>query len=170
MKLFITFFAILVLFQSVNADDAPCFVEGKKHDISINSPVCIFYTGTEHYRNERYDQAMNKWEQLFFIKPFPVEHERLLISASNNLGYLYYHGLGKNRNTQKALEYWERAVLLGHEESEYHLCYALGDPESPIFSKLESTDHCKKAFKFYNAIEDKSENDLLILKIIKQYL
>ena len=170
MKQFITFYAILLIFQSVKADDVPCIVEGKKHDISINSPVCIYYTGTEHFRNERYDQAMNKWEKLFIIKPFPVEHEHLLINASNNLGYLNYHGLGKHRSAQKALEYWERAVMFGNEESEYHLCYALGDPESPVYSKLESIDHCKKAFEFYNAIEDKSENDLLILNVIMQYL
>lgn len=66
-----------------------------------------------------------------FQESAKIEHGDLLVShsvASCFLGWCYDYGLGVEKDSEKALEHWENAALLGHFESIccVGMCYALG--------------------------------------------
>jgi TPR repeat protein len=168
-KYFLIIVWLAISENAYSADQTKCFVEGKYEEYSTNHPLCLYYTGTESYRNNHYLEASKKWESLLSISPIQKEYNELFISAHNNLGYLYFHGLGVERNTSKSLEHWHKAVSLGHEESEYHLCYVYGDPNSPAFSPHDALPHCKKADAIYSGKKDKDKDDDEIIKIIRKY-
>lgn len=44
--------------------------------------------------------------------------------ALNNLGYLYYYGLGGEARRDKAVELWRKGAALGVSESQLHLGHA----------------------------------------------
>jgi uncharacterized protein YjbI with pentapeptide repeats len=156
-----------------------CYIEGKiqflsgkgKHEFMPKiSPLCTYYTGVEYYRNKRYKEAMEKWEELFVTKNYPQEYSSLLVSASNSLGYIHFYGLLGYHNVEKALEYWEMASSQGERESTYHLCVSYANPNSPVYSKNKSASYCKSAKNAYNDIVDKTDSDRSAIKAMEKFL
>ncbi len=126
-----------------------------------------YYTGTCHYRNEDYNLAVENWIKLSELEPFVSGDEALKISVLNNLGYMKYFGLGIDQNQPEAIEYWNKAVLLGHGEAEYHLCHAYADIKQATYNKENARPHCKKALHIYRGMERRDDK---ILKDIEHYI
>ncbi len=129
----------------------------------------LFYTGTCHYRNKDYDKSAKAWEELAAIKEVNLEYKHLQIDVLNNLGYLKFFGYGIKEDKNQAIEFWNKAILLGQYESEYHLCHAYADDNQPTFDRSKAKKHCEKAYLIFNGIDEKSEGDAEILKQIKIY-
>jgi len=129
----------------------------------------LFYTGTCHYRNKNYNLSAQSWKKIASMDNVEPEFEELQISSLNNLGYLMFFGFGLEKDQESAIEYWTKAVSLGHEESEYHLCHAFADKDDGTYSPQRAKAHCKKAEAIYQAIEEKDEGDKEILRQIKIY-
>tara|TARA_B100001989_G_C24533205_1_gene462838 strand:- start:445 stop:990 length:546 start_codon:yes stop_codon:yes gene_type:complete len=161
------FLSIATLPNTALASEEKCTVKNATQ-YNENHPLCFFLTGTRHFRNEEYLEAGEKWKEILKMSPFPDEFIDLLLKANNNLGYLYNQGLGYERDSKLALEYWEKAILLGSQETEYHLCYALADEDNIIFFPERAILHCEKAYRIYNGIENKEKSDLEILDMVNE--
>jgi TPR repeat protein len=166
------FLCIICVFQSsiVIGQENKCIIEGKVRDYSQDHPLCLFFTGTEHFRNKEYLKASVKWQELISLPVVPKEYDSLVSDASNNLGYLYYHGLGVNPNMVRGLQFWRRASELGNSESEYHLCYAYGEKSSAVFSREDAKKHCDKAEFLYKNEKNIDQNALKMIRKVKNEL
>lgn len=127
----------------------------------------LFYTGTCHYRNEDYGLAVKNWEKLSALEEVDPELEELTIDVLNNLGYMKFFGFGTAQNQTQAMEYWKKAILMGHEEAEYHLCHAYADRKQSTFHLAKARKHCKKALLIYKGRDIQDDE---ILEDIQSYL
>ena len=134
-----------------------------------DSPLAeqLFYTGTCHFRNKDYDRSVESWSKLTSLENVAPEYEELQIDVLNNLGYMKFFGYGTEKDQWTAIEYWKQAILMGHEEAEYHLCHAYADHNEPTYTLARARKHCKKALLIYNGME---KPDLEILDDIKFYM
>ena len=132
-------------------------------------PEHLFYVGTCNYRNKNYSKAARLWEKLLSIKGIDSEYHELQVSAHNNLGYLLFYGLGVKQNKIEALNHWNKAISLGHTESEFHLCHAYADTEELTYDPAKARLHCSKAELIYKGIEERDEIQEDILAIIRKY-
>ncbi len=107
-----------------------------------------------------YHLSAKYWGQLSALEGVAVEYEELQIDSLNNLGYLKFFGYGIDENKEEALNLWKKAILLGHYESEYHLCHAYADRDQPTFNYALAKKHCEKAFLIYNGMEEPDEEIL----------
>jgi len=98
-------------------------------------------------------------EKLFYREEYQID-------SLNNLGFLKFYGYGITVDKNGAVEYWKKAILLGHYESEYHLCHAYADKDEPTFNYALGKKHCEKAFLIYRGMEDPDEE---IMNQIKTY-
>ena len=80
-----------------------------------------------------------------------------------------FFGMGLDVDQPRALDYWSKAVSLGHKESEYHLCHAFADQEQSVYDPQKAMSHCQRAEAAYEAIEDKDDGDREILRRIRWY-
>ncbi|MCW8930880.1 MAG: sel1 repeat family protein [Gammaproteobacteria bacterium] len=153
------------LVQPVYAKE-DCSLSGIELEEESNDAVKLYYTGTCHYRNKDYQMAAKQWKQLSQLNNVPREYEELQINVLNNLGYLMFFGYGVEKKQFEAVDYWQKAVSLGHTESEYHLCHAYADTKESTYNKLKAKQHCSKALLIYNGLEEKDDE---ILRQIKKY-
>ena len=130
----------------------------------------LFYQGTCHYRNADYHYSAKYWQELAAIDNVASEYQELQISSLNNLGYLLFFGYGIEQNQSQAIQYWSKAVSLGHEESEYHLCHAFADSNQPTYDLEKARIHCRKAESIYLEIDNIDDQDLEVLRQIQGYL
>lgn len=163
-------FLVLVICPVFSLANESCSLEEIK--LTADSPQAekLFYTGTCHYRNEQYEKSVALWKELSLLEGVEEEHVELQISALSNLGYMLFFGYGITENKTEAVEYWNRAVALGHTEAEYHLCHAYADPEVSTYNPRKARPHCEKAKLIYRGIKEKSDDDKIILKQINGYL
>lgn len=110
----------------------------------------LFLTGTCHFRNERYGEAYAQWKALRSLEDMHEGYDYLRVDALNNLGFLLFLGQGVRKDQDRALEYWHAAALMGHDESEYHLCHAYADNRQPTFNKSRAIQHCRRAELIYS--------------------
>ena len=75
-----------------------------------------YIKGQEAYMVKEYDKAREYWEKAI-IEGGPDE-------TFNNLGYLWFHGLGGKANHNIAIDFWRKASALSVSESQWHLGYA----------------------------------------------
>ncbi|MEX2963468.1 sel1 repeat family protein [Microbulbifer sp. TYP-18] len=143
-------------------------------DIGLNrgSPLIekYYYLGTCQFRNEEYAKAAQNWTEVAEqteVKPGFVE---LQLNAFNNLGYLMFFGYGVDKNQEEAIEYWTKAIALGHEEAEYHLCHAYGDEKQSTYDPKKAIPHCEKARFLYQGDQSIDQTNDFILNQIKGYL
>jgi TPR repeat protein len=167
MKLLLILFLFSFSVSAIAKED--CSSEALDFSENEDIEVELFYTGTCHYRNEDYEQSAKNWEKLAAITNINPKHKELQVSVLNNLAYLKFFGLGINKSQHQAIEYWTKAVSLGHIEAEFHLCHAFGDSEQSTFEREKAILHCDKAFLIYNGIEEPDESDKQILDTIKKY-
>ncbi|MEM7081920.1 MAG: sel1 repeat family protein [Pseudomonadota bacterium] len=128
-----------------------------------------FYTGTCHFRNNDYAEAAQSWTKLANLESVNADDQSLQIDVLNNLGYLLFFGYGVEADQREALNYWHKAVGLGHDESEYHLCHAYGDADEATFDKAKAQTHCDNAFSLYSNMTDMNDDHKTILKQITFY-
>ena len=133
-------------------------------------PEKLFYIGTCNYRNQKYSESVRLWKQLIELKNIDAEFIELQIDAMNNLGFMLFSGYGVGEDKKLAIEYWEKAISLGHTESEYHLCHAHADKKVSTYNPVKARLHCRKAKLIYQGIEKKSKDDELVLKQINNHL
>lgn len=157
---------LLLSFANFASAKEDCSLEALDLDESSNIAEILFYTGTCHYRNEDYELAVKNWSELSALKNIDPEYEELQIDTLNNLGYMKFFGYGTPEDKDIALDYWKKAVLLGHLESEYHLCHAYADKEEPTYHLAKAQKHCKKALLIYKGMEDPDDE---ILRQIEEY-
>ena len=129
----------------------------------------LFYTGTCHYRNKEYDKSALSWEKLAKLEKVNPEYQELQIDVLNNLGYLMFFGYGVKENKTQAIEYWQKAIILGQIESEYHLCHAYADTDQPTYDRAKAKTHCDKAYLIYKGMDDKTKGQSAIFEDIKMY-
>ena len=141
-----------------------CSLEGIGLDEETNIAEKLYYTGTCHYRNKDYNKAAKKWQMLGHMKNISAEFEGLQVDVLNNLGFLMFYGYGIEKNQFEAIDYWKKAVLEGHTESEYHLCHAYADIKEPTYNKQKAKKHCSKALLIYKGMDVKDEEILTVLK------
>lgn len=132
-------------------------------------PAHLFYVGTCNYRNGDYEDAAKQWRALVTIESIDSKYHELQVSAHNNLGYLLFFGYGLDENKTEALDHWDKAISLGHTESEYHLCHAYGDIGVSTYDPVKAQLHCEKAELIYKGIENRDEDQETILKSIREY-
>jgi tetratricopeptide (TPR) repeat protein len=77
---------------------------------SAESP---YNAGVEAWKVKNFAEARRLWARSL-AEGGPDE-------ALNNLGYLYYYGLGGETRHDKALELWRKGAALGVSESQFHL-------------------------------------------------
>jgi TPR repeat protein len=133
-------------------------------------PERLFYTGTCHYRNADYEQAVTHWVQLAKLKGVSPRFVDLQIDVLNNLGYMMFFGHGMAEDKEKAVTYWRKAVSLGHTESEYHLCHAYAERSVSTYNPSRALPHCKKALLLYQGSKTDDPDDALILKQLNKYI
>jgi TPR repeat protein len=133
-------------------------------------PERLFYQGTCHYRNKDYEKSIVLWRKLSKLQGIDAEYNELQISSLNNLGYLLFFGYGTKENKLEALQYWKKAISLGHTEAEYHLCHAYADNEVSTYDRIKAIPHCQKAKLIYQGIEEPDKDDEIILNQINKYL
>lgn len=132
-------------------------------------PEHLFYVGTCNYRNKDYAEAARLWNKLLETQGIDSEYHPLQVSAHNNLGYLLFYGYGVSENKIEALNHWNKAISMGHTESEFHLCHAYADTDEPTYDPVKARLHCNKAELIYKGIEERDEIQEDILAIIKKY-
>jgi len=117
--------------------------------VSPEHPECLFFTGTKQYREKAYAKAMANWLRLSRLPALEPDQEHLRTDAQNNLGFLYYMGLGTTASRETALQYWRTAYAAGHEESAYHLCHYFGSAREPEYQPDLATTYCREALRRY---------------------
>lgn len=132
-------------------------------------PAHLFYVGTCNYRNKDYEEAAKLWRTLANLENVEPKYHELQVSAHNNLGYLLFFGYGLVENKTEALDHWNKAISLGHTESEYHLCHAYGDIGVSTYDPVKAQLHCEKAELIYTGIKDRDEIQDTILESIQEY-
>jgi TPR repeat protein len=130
----------------------------------------LFYVGTCHYRHQKYEQSVPLWKDLTELQNIEPEYVELQINALNNLGFMFFFGYGIEENKDLAINYWNKAIALGHTESEYHLCHAYADPKVSTYNAVKALPHCKKAKLLYRGMGNKNNQEKDILKQINKYL
>lgn len=161
---------VFMLFLSLNAHAGePCDLTSIGLTAESALPRQLFYTGTCHYRNREYEAAARAWTRLAKLDAVPPAYTELQISSLNNLGYLLFFGYGINKDQQRAVAYWEKAVSLGHSEAEYHLCHAYADANESTYAPSRAVPHCRKAESIYATITHPSRDDRIILSQIRKY-
>ena len=144
-----------------------CSLKAINLDKDSNIAEQLFYTGTCHYRNEDYAPAVESWKKLSALENIEPEYEELQIDVLNNLGYMMFFGYGTEQDQEKAITYWQKAIMMGHEEAEYHLCHAYADKDESTYNLHKARQHCKKALLIYRGMEKPNKE---ILKDINRYL
>lgn len=162
----IIFILVFTAFPGLAFGATECGLEDIGLEHSSNRAEKLFYTGTCHYRNEDYVLAVEKWEELLSLEGIDPEYEELQIDALNNLGFMLFFGYGTEKDKAGAVGYWKSAILMGHEESEYHLCHAYAEKDQPTFHLAKARKHCRKALLIYRGMDDPDEE---ILQQIKKY-
>ncbi len=160
------FFVALVVSAQLHAKE-DCGLDAIGLARESELAAIYFYTGTCHYRNEDYQLAVEYWEKVSKLKRVVPEFEGLQIDVLNNLGYMKFFGYGTEKNQEQAIQLWEEAVLMGHEESEYHLCHAFADKDEETYDSERGRRHCKKAMSIYS---DVGRGDSVMLEQIEGYL
>jgi len=163
-------FSMLLLLSIFTFANESCTLEDIKLASDSAQAEKLFYTGTCHYRNGQYEKSVALWQELSSLKNIEPEHVELQINVLNNLGYMLFFGYGVKENKALAVEYWNNAIGLGHTEAEYHLCHAYADSQVSTYNPIKAMPHCEKAKLIYQGIEEKSDNEKIILKQIKSYL
>ncbi len=149
------------------APDDPCELAAAS-SYPQDHPACFFYTGTDHYRSERYAEAQAVWQELIAL-PAEDEDRRLFAAARNNLGYLLFNGLGIEKDRAAAVELWKAAAAMGHEEAEYHLCHAYIDAPKPLGDPAAAVLHCDKAQALYQGMAERTEAQESVLAEVERY-
>lgn len=161
----IALLAILLTTSNIYGKE-DCSLESLKLNEKSNIAERLFYTGTCHYRNKDYDKSAKSWQQLAEMDAIDKDYKNLQVDVLNNLGYLMFFGLGMEKNQNKAITYWQKAITLGHYESEYHLCHAYADKKQPTFNREKAKKHCEKALLIYRGMEPRDKE---ILSYIESY-
>lgn len=80
----------------------------------------LYDLGIEYFNSQNYEKA---------IECYSKAAEQGLPEAQNELGNMYYFGLGVERDFSKALNYYRNAAKAGYVNAQYSLgnCYLLGD-------------------------------------------
>lgn len=163
-------FLTLLLFPIFVFANESCSLEEINLTADSAQAEKLFYTGTCHYNNKQYEKSVALWKELSNLKDIEPAHTELQISALNNLGYMLFFGYGVEENKTYAIEHWNKAIGLGHTEAEYHLCHAYADSEVSTYNPTKALPHCEKAKLIYQGIEEKNDNEKIILGQIKNYL
>ena len=168
MKSFVAILALLLWATSAMAAvkcDLPELDAVEKAD-----PQCLFYTGTQHFREKSYESAVTSWKQLVALSDVPLEHEHLRTDAHNNLGYMYFMGWGVAADRKTALEYWSYAYKAGHEESAYHLCHYYGEPKEPVYRRQLAKGYCKEALRRYEQLGAKLNESAEVIRQLNGFM
>ncbi len=150
------------------APDDLCELEAAS-DYPKDHPACLFYTGTDHYRSERYAEARAAWQELVVLPAAEEEARRLFAAARNNLGYLQFNGLGVDQDRAAAVELWKSAAAMGNEEAEYHLCHAYIDAPKPLGDPAAALVHCDQARALYQGMAERTEAQESVLAEVERY-
>ncbi|WP_157604157.1 hypothetical protein [Rhizobacter sp. Root1221] len=109
---------------------------------------------------------MQEWLAVVGTKDLPKELEYLRLSAQNNVGYLYYMGLGVQKNSELAIQqYWLPAEEAGHEEAAYHLCHAYADANPKL-----ALGYCREALRRYRKLSEADENGGEVVAQLRRYI
>jgi len=154
-------------FQALGAPMCPL---AKLENTAATSPLCYFYQGTAAYRDDDFALAAKHWKDLIALKCVPADEKHLQIDAYNNLGFLYFQGLGVKANKPAALDYWTYASNSGNEESSYHLCHAYADRKQPTYSPVLGKQHCAEALRRYRLLKNTDDDIKTIIEQIKTHL
>ena len=158
---------LLVGISSYALADEACDENALGLESSDSTITRLFYTGTCHYRNRAYGDAVTYWQQIPLLDPANADEQALSLHSLNNLGYLLFFGLGVEEDKSTALEYWQTATEQGHDEAVYHLCHAYADVDQPTYDSYQAKPYCQKAKRIYL---DKQREDDVILEAIDGYL
>lgn len=157
---------IIITFSCFSHSGEKCDPKSIGLDEQSDVAEKLFFTGTCHYRNKEYDLSVESWERLSSLRNINPEYEEYQIDVLNNLGYMKFFGYGTLKNQPQAIEYWKKAILMGHHEAEYHLCHAYAEKKESTYHLAKARKHCKKALLIYKGMD---EQDMEIIDIIKKY-
>jgi TPR repeat protein len=154
----------LAIAASANAA-APC-QEPKLEAVASDHPECQFFKGTRHFREKEYSAALQEWMTVIDTKEIPKEFEYLLLDAQNNVGFLYYMGMGTQKNPDLAIQqYWLPAERAGHEEATYHLCHAYADEKPKL-----ALGYCREAIRRYEKLGGADEGNREVIGQLRRYI
>ena len=139
-------------------------------ELPENHPRCLFFRGTQSFRDQSYASAFANWQAIVDLGEVPAELERYKSGAYNNLGFLYFMGWGVEKDRGRAVSYWTYATKLGHQESEYHLCHAYGDSAEPTYNPSVALGHCKEALRRYTQSTERKGDDEKIVEQLNRYV
>ena len=161
---------ILLLYSSFVLCEEDCSLENIGLTDESNIAEKLFFTGTCNYRNKNYAESARLWKKLASLDNVDTQYREYQIDTLNNLGYLTFFGYGLKEDKESAISYWNKAISLGHYESEYHLCHAYADKEVATYDPIKAKPHCEKARLIYKGIENKDEDAEVILNHIEKYI
>lgn len=148
IKIFILLFGFIFSLFCL-ADDKLCQHGEDTAGLTNSHPLCIFRAGQNDFHNGNYNDARVKWKTLLTMDSIPQEFSIYKLHARENLGYLYFYGIGMKENLFLGLEYWHEATSLGGQEADKYLCFAYANSDTIIFSFRKTHVHCSKAESIY---------------------
>lgn len=93
------------------------------------APPAAYNLGVRAYIAKDYSAARKHWAKA-------VDED--VTSAFNNLGFLYYTGLGGAAEPKRAVSLWRTAAMRGHFESQHHLAEAYAEGKGVARDLVES--------------------------------
>ena len=123
-----------------------------------DAPQCYFFLGTAAYRDKDFELAAKHWKSLIALKNVPFDEKHWQVDGYNNLGFLYYTGLGSAENRKAAINYWNFAFDSGHDEAAYHLCHVYADRKKETFNAALGGQYCREALRRYGQLRKRKEN------------
>lgn len=142
----------------------------KLTDTAADGPLCLYYMGTAAYREKDFEQAAKNWKALIALKSVPSELAYLKLDVYNNLGFLYYSGMGVKTDKLAAIRYWKYTFKAGHEEAAYHLCHAYADRDEAAYSPRAARGYCKEALRRYAMRKERGADNDVIVGQLNNYL
>ena len=85
--------------------------------------------GVQAYRAKDYAAARQHWTRAL---------AQGVAGARNNLGFLFYNGLGGEEDAVRAVALWRDAAALGNPESQWHLAAAYEEGKGTLRNRIEA--------------------------------
>jgi len=112
-----------------------CPEPGLEHT-NLHDLECEFTSGRRAFAKEDYQKAAHFWDAVLRSTPVTKREEGIVALAHGTLGYLFYNGLGVEKDTRRALELYEKGVKLGDTESRTHLADAYLDQNNSFYDEV----------------------------------
>jgi TPR repeat protein len=124
--------------------------------LSADTAQCQFALGQRAYSDKRFTDAANHWRRVVAIEPQSIQDMIIFAAAHGTLGFLYYAGLGVERDIDKAMTLLKRSVKLGGVEARRHLGLIYENKNYKFFDPVVAYAWYRSVEHFYKPVPTES--------------